>query len=457
MGVLELLVIFTFALVFSSRVQVSNSQNITCNSNDHQALEAFLIGLDSGTINGWGTSNCCNWSGITCNSSSSLGFFNDPIDSDRVVKLELSEKILAGKLNETTFSGLDQLTTLNLSINFLRGSLPPSLFQLPNLQVIDLRRNNFSGSIPTSINLPFLKIFDIAHNSFENSVPVGICINSTRIRIIDFSSNHFFRGIPSGFGNCSSLEQLRLGQNSLAGDIPEDIFRLRRLNQLGLRDNRFSGELSSGIGNLSDLVVLDISLNSFSGPIPDVFHRFAKLQEFYAESNNFSGGIPNSLSNSRTIISLVLTNNSLNGVIDLNCPKMTHLVYLNLESNQFIGPVPDNFPLCPRLKIIGLSRNNFTGQIPESFRNFHGLSMLSLSESTIFNLSAALDILQHCQSLTILDLAYDFHGEQLPSFPSLRFKNLKVFAIGYCRLTGVFPQWLRGLTNSDCWICRGID
>ncbi|CAL5427480.1 unnamed protein product [Camellia sinensis] len=447
MGVLEFFVIFTFALVFSSRVQVSNSQNITCNSNDHQALEAFLIGLDSGAINGWGTSNCCNWSGITCNSSSSLGFFNDPIDSGRVVKLELSEKILAGKLNETTFTGLDQLTTLNLSINFLRGSLPPSLFQLPNLQVIDLSRNNFSGSIPMSINLPFLKIFDIAHNSFESSVPVGICINSTRIRIIDFSANYFFRGIPSGFGNCSSLEQLRLGKNSLAGDIPEDIFRLQRLNQLDLRDNRFSGELSSGIGNLSDLVVLDISLNSFSGPIPDVFHRFAKLQEFYAESNNFSGGIPNSLSNSRTIASLVLTNNSLNGVIGLNCPKMTHLVYLNLESNQFIGPVPDNFPFCPRLKIIGLSRNNFTGQIPESFRNFHGLSMLSLSESTIFNLSAALDILQHCQTLTTLDLSYDFHGEQLPSFPSLRFKNLKVFTIGYCRLTGVFPQWLRGLTN----------
>ncbi|KAL7263924.1 hypothetical protein ACSBR1_001974 [Camellia fascicularis] len=447
MGVLEMWVIFTFALVFSLRVQVSNSHNITCNSNDLQALEAFLIGLDSGTINGWGTSNCCNWSGITCNSSSSLGFFNDPIDSGRVVKLELSGKILAGKLNETTFTGLDQLTTLNLSINFLRGSLPPSLFQMSNLQVIDLSRNDFSGSIPMSINLSILEIFDISDNSFESSVPVGICINSTRIRIIDFAVNHFFGRIPSGFGNCSSLEHLWLGQNFLAGDIPEDIFRLPRLNQLDLRDNRFSGELSSGIGNFSDLVGLDISWNSFSGPIPDVFHRFAKLQEFYAESNNFSGGIPNSLANSRTITSLVLTNNSLNGVIDLNCSKMIDLVYLNLDDNQFTGLVPDNFPLCSRLKIIGLTGNNFTGQIPESFRNFHVLSMLSLSKSTIFNLSAALDILQHCQSLTTLGLAYEFHGEQIPSFPSLEFKNLKVFSIGNCGLTGVFPQWLSGLTN----------
>ncbi|KAI7995272.1 Phytosulfokine receptor 1 [Camellia lanceoleosa] len=430
MGVLELWVIFTFALVFSSRVQVSNSQNITCNSNDLQALEAFLIGLDSGTVTGWGTSNCCNWSGIICNSSSSLGFFNEPIDFGRVVKLGLSGKILAGKLNETTFTGLDQLTTLNLSINFLRGSLPPSLFQMSNLQVIDLSKNDFSGSIPMSINLPFLEIVDISGNSF-------------------------YGRIPSGFGNCSSLEHLWLGQNFFAGAIPEDISRLPRLNQLGLRDNRFSGELSSGIGNLSELVVLDISLNSFSGPIPDVFHRFAKLQEFYAESNNFSGGIPNSLANSRTIISLVLRNNSLNGVIDLNCSEMNHLVSLSLASNQFTGPVPDNLPLCPRLKIIGLSGNNLTGQIPESFKNFHVLSLLSLSNSTIFNLSAALDILQHCQNLTTLVLNLNFHDEQLPSYPSLEFKNLKALSIAHCGLSGVFPQWLSGLTNLQAFDLSG--
>ncbi|KAI7981621.1 Phytosulfokine receptor 1 [Camellia lanceoleosa] len=107
-----------------------------------------------------------------------------------------------------------------------------------------------------SINLSFLKIFDISNNSFQSSVPMGICIDLTRIRIIDFAVNHFFGRIPSGFGNCSSLEHLWLGQKFLAEDIPKDIFRLPRLNQLGLRDNGFSGELSSGIGNLSDLVGL---------------------------------------------------------------------------------------------------------------------------------------------------------------------------------------------------------
>ncbi|XP_028127129.1 phytosulfokine receptor 1-like [Camellia sinensis] len=415
MDVLQLWVMFIFLLVFSSLVQVSNSQNLTCNSNDLKVLESFLIRLDSGTFNDWGSSNststnrnCCNWLGITCKSSFSLGFLIDPIDSGWVVKLEHSGKRLMGMLNQTNFTGLDQLTTLNLSINFLGGSLPPSLFQLPNLQVIDLSKNDFSSSSPMNFNLPFLEIFNISNNSFQSLVPVGICVNSTQIRIIDFAVNYFYGRIPSGFGNCNSLEHLWLGENFLARDIPEDIFQLPRLNQLGLQDNRFSGELSSGIGSLSDLVGLDISLNSFSGPIPDVFHRFSKLQEFYTESNKFLGGIPNSLSNSRTITSLVLRNKSLNGVIDLNCFEMTHLVSLSLATDQFTGLVPNNLPLCSSLKTIGLSQNNFTRQIPESFRNFHGLSRLSISSSIIFNLSTALDILQHCQNLTILALTLVF-------------------------------------------------
>ncbi|GMP68402.1 hypothetical protein CsSME_00028030 [Camellia sinensis var. sinensis] len=81
-----------------------------------------------------------------------------------------------------------------------------------------------------SINLPFLEIFDVSDNSFESSIPIGICINSTRIQIIDFALNYFYGRIPSGFGDCSSLEHLWLGPNFLARDIPEDIFRLPRLN-----------------------------------------------------------------------------------------------------------------------------------------------------------------------------------------------------------------------------------
>ncbi|KAK3024684.1 hypothetical protein RJ639_043206 [Escallonia herrerae] len=447
MGLLEFWVILIVVRLVS-HARVINSQNLTCNFNDSRALEAFMTSLES-PIDGWqfnsSSSNCCNWVEITCTSSSDLGH-NDSIDSGRVTKLELGGKRLTGKLSDSLGS-LEQLKTLNLSRNYLRGSVPVSLFNLPNLEALDLSYNSFSGSVPTSINLPSVQYIDISENSFQGSIPAGICHNSTRIRSLLLAINYFSGNLPPEVGNCSSLEHLCLASNNLAGAIPEDLFRLQKLVQLSLQDNGFSGQLSSTIGNLSNLVRLDVSLNEFSGFIPDVFHRFKSLDYFAAHSNSFIGGLPISLSNSQTISSLSLRNNYLDGSFYLNCSAMTNLVSLDLGTNQFTGSIPDNLSSCPKLRTINLAKSNLSGQIPESFKNFPSLSYLSLSNSSFYNLSSALRILQHCENLTTLVLTLNFRGEELPSDPSLEFKALKALVIANCRLTGIIPPWLSSSTK----------
>ncbi|XP_059649840.1 phytosulfokine receptor 1-like [Cornus florida] len=452
MGVLEYYCVVMFVVMgFCLQAQALNSQNLTCNSNDLKALQGFLKGLDSEIV-GWDINssapNCCNWEGITCNSSTSLGLNDDPVDSGRVVKLDLGKQRLTGELSES-LGHLDQLRTLNLSHNFLRGPLPALLLHLPKLEVIDLNNNDFSNQIPTNISLPSIRHLDMSDNSFSGSVPVGICDNSPRIRGIYVAMNYFHGHFPPGFGNCSSLEHLCVGSNYLTGGIPEDVFGLPNLERLSVQDNMLSGELSTGIGNLSHLIRLDISSNGFSGLIPDVFHKFLKLQFFSAQSNNFYGHIPFSLANSQTLESLSLRNNSLEGPLDLNCSAMTNLVSLDIATNQFSGPIPGNLSLCPRLQTLNLARNYFTGQIPESFKNFPSLTYLSISNSTskIYNLSAALQILQHCPNLTTLVLTMNFHGEELPADPALQFTNLKALIIANCGLTGLVPQWLSGSKN----------
>ncbi|KAK9275019.1 hypothetical protein L1049_022277 [Liquidambar formosana] len=432
---------------FSFHAQVLNSQNLTCNRNDLSALEGFLNGLDEESgIDGWNTtlsSDCCNWVGITCYSSSSLGL-NDPPDSGRVVKMELGKRRLAGGLSES-LGDLDQLKNLNLSGNFLKGSLPTTLFRLPKLEVLDLSSNYFSGSIPASFDLPSIQSLNISQNALTGLIPAGICNN--KILDINFAVNYLSGYLPPGLGNCTSLQHLCLSSNNLEGSIPEDLYWLQKLNRLSLQDNWLSGQLSDGIGNLSNLVRLDLSQNMFSGSVPDVFSSFGKLQYFVAHSNNFTGSIPSSLSNSPTLTLLSLRNNSLDGPIDLNCPAMTSLVSLDLGSNQFNGPVPDNLPSCPKLQNVNLAKNNFRGQVPESFKNFPSLSYLSLSNSSLSNLSAALQILQQCRNLTTLVLTLNFYDEELPSDPTLQFENLKVLIIANCRLSGMIPQWLNGSTQ----------
>ncbi|KAK4479669.1 hypothetical protein RD792_015198 [Penstemon davidsonii] len=310
----------------------SQAQNLTCNPNDLNSLRTFLEHLESG-IQGWSTNsssvNCCNWAGITCHSSSSLGLI-DVNNSARVVKLELGRRRIVGNLSDS-LGNLDQLITLNLSHNSLRGSVPHSLFHLPNLEILDLSNNDISGLFPSSINLPSIRVVNISENLIMGSLPVGICVNSTNISVMNMKANLLSGILPYGLENCSSLEDLSLATNFLNGSLPEDLFRLSNLTNLALQENQLSGQLSG-------LIVLVVE--------------------------------PTSLANSPTIASLSLRNNSLGGIIDLNCSAMVNLVSLNLATNMFHGNIPENLATCPQLRTINFARNNFTGQIPESFKDF---------------------------------------------------------------------------------------
>ncbi|CAH8266506.1 unnamed protein product [Arabidopsis lyrata] len=413
----------------------SESQTtVTCHSHDLEALRDFIANLEpkpDGWINSSSSTDCCNWSGITCNTN----------NTRRVTKLELGNKKLSGKLSES-LGKLDEIRVLNLSRNFFKDSIPLSIFNLKNLQTLDLSSNDLSGEISRSINLPALQSFDLSSNKLNGSLPSHICHNSTQIRVVKLAVNYFAGNFTSGFGNCVFLEHLCLGMNDLTGNIPEDLFHLKSLNLLGIQENRLSGSLSREIRNLSSLVRLDVSWNLFSGEIPDVFDEMPKLKFFLGQTNGFIGGIPKTLANSPSLNLLNLRNNSLSGPLRLNCTAMIALNSLDLGTNRFNGPLPENLPDCKRLKNVNLARNVFHGQVPESFKNFQSLSYFSLSNSSLANISSALGILQHCKNLTTLVLTLNFHGEALPDDSSLHFEKLKVLVVANCKLTGSMPSWL---------------
>lgn len=428
-------------IILSSLGFSSQAQNLTCSSHDLDALKAF-VGLLESDVDGWdinsSSPNCCDWPGIACSAPPSSA-----TSAARVVKLELPCRRLFGRLSES-LGKLEQLKTLNLSHNFLEGSIPLSLVHLPQLEILDLSYNDISGSFPSSTNLPSIRVVNVSDNKIDGGVPVGICRNSTGIRALNVVDNNLTGVVPLGLGDCTSLEELGLATNLLYGDLPADLFGLRNLKKLFLQENNFSGKLNPLIGNLSNLVRVDLSLNQFSGNLPDVFDSFVQLSYFSAQSNKLSGEIPNSLANSPTITWLSLRNNSLGDSIDLNCSAMVNLVSLDLATNAFRGKIPENLPSCRRLSMINLARNYLSGQVPESFKDFQSLTSLSLSNSSISNLTAALDVLQHCRNLTTLVLTLNFGGEVMPASPSFEFVELKTLVIANCRLTGSIPQWLSG-------------
>ncbi|MBA0614050.1 hypothetical protein Godav_014383, partial [Gossypium davidsonii] len=178
------------------------------------------------------------------------------------------------------------------------------------------------------------------------------------------------------------------------------------------------------------------------GSLPDVFGRLRKLESFSASSNRLTGLLPASLVNSASLLRIDLHNNSLDGPIRINCSAMAQVTSLDLASNNFQGPVPASLSSCQSLRGLDLARNKLGGVVPFEFRNLHALESLSLGNTSINNISTALEILQHCKNLTILVLSLNFYQEEMPSNVNLQFTSLKALIIPFCHLRGSLPIWL---------------
>nr|XP_048336993.1 phytosulfokine receptor 1-like [Ziziphus jujuba var. spinosa] len=200
-----------------------------------------------------------------------------------------------------------------------------------------------------------------------------------------------------------------------------------RVIKLELGKKRLVGKLSDSLATLDQLTTLNLSQNILQGTLPQSMFHLPNLQVLDLSSNDFSGLVPTSI-HLPSIQILELSRNCLTS--------------LHLGSNRFSGPIPDNLPSCKRLTNLNLGQNNLGSLLPESFKDFHSLSYLSLSNTRTYNISSALRIMQHCQNITALILATNFHDEELPADPSLHFDKLKVLILPNSRLTGSIPQWM---------------
>ncbi|KAJ0537673.1 putative transferase, protein kinase RLK-Pelle-LRR-III family [Helianthus annuus] len=184
-------------------------------SSDIAADRAALLRLSSavaGNTRQWNVSDPspCNWTGVTCNNV-----------TNRVTELRLPGDGLAGEIPVNTIGNLTAL------------------------QILSLRKNRLSGSIPADID------------------------------------------------SCSDLRQLNLQNNQFSGALPAALFRLSNINNLDISVNGFSGEISPDFSNLTSLTHLFLENNQFTGQLPELNNSFT---QFNVSMNRLNGTIPESLS-----------------------------------------------------------------------------------------------------------------------------------------------------------------
>ncbi|KAL7590818.1 hypothetical protein Lser_V15G35420 [Lactuca serriola] len=154
-----------------------------------------------------------------------------------------------------------QLRSLRFEGNSFEGSIPPSFSNLTLLQ--DLRISGLSnGTLDFIRDLKSLNVLMLRNNRISGSIPsdIGEYVNLTQL---DLSFNNLSGPIPAGLFNLSQLSFLFLGNNSLTGTLPNE--KSRTLSNIDLSYNQLSGTLPSWANNQTlqvNIVVNNFTLNN---------------------------------------------------------------------------------------------------------------------------------------------------------------------------------------------------
>lgn len=201
-----------------------------------------------------------------------------------------------------------------LSFVGLSGTLPTELLTLTKLRTLDLSDNYLSGTLPAWLG------------------------RMTTLDDLSVRRNWWISGtVPTQLGELSSLSNnLQLWMNRLSGTYPIELTRLHRMQGIFLEGNYISGTLPSEVGLLSSGLTHNLgqSFNYLSGFIPTEIGRLSKLQRcIQLNANKLSGTLPQELAQLTKI-----------GTTDWWPPGApAPCAGLDLYSNLLSGTVPDTF------------------------------------------------------------------------------------------------------------------
>ncbi|XP_062087297.1 probable LRR receptor-like serine/threonine-protein kinase At1g53430 [Humulus lupulus] len=277
-----------------------------------------------------------------------------------------------------------QLKGLNLA-----GVFPEEFGNLTHLEELDLTRNYINGSIPLSLSRAPLRILAALGNRLSGSIPAEIG-DFTMLRELVLESNLFDGRLPPELGKLSNLERLLLSANNFSGPIPQTFENLLNLTDFRIDGNRISGSIPGLIGNWTKLERLYIQGTSMVGPIPSNISNLKNLTQLRISDLGGSSTTFPDLRELKLLQVLALRNCLINDTIPEYIAELTKLKTLDLSFNKLTGVIPSVLESLPKLDFVFLTNNSLTGEVPPwimtykakfdiSYNNFTRSSQLSCS------------------------------------------------------------------------------
>lgn len=319
---------FTFTAPYYGSAECIADQNDYNEKEILMKLFEYTKGSDWSVSDNWNddTVSICEWHGIHCESEDISG-------------------------------GVQVVKEISLASNKLLGNVPPQVFDLQYLEVLNLRDNKVNVDLSSLLS------------------------DRYSIKALYLDNTHISSMV--GVGKLKNLRTLHLQQNNFAGlSIPTELFELSKLKRLFLSDSNIGGELPSAIGKLSALELFYSHNNELTGEIPSEIGTLAKLETLVLSENRFVGPLPD-MSNMESLQSLLIDSYTRRGAgLSGPVPQFDGMVGLRevfLNENSFTGTISNRFladvsDVRQTIKV-GLKGNRVEGSLPKSLRRFQKLDI----------------------------------------------------------------------------------
>eukprot|EP00937_MAST-01D_sp_MAST-1D-sp2_P005227 g5227.t1 len=160
-----------------------------------------------------------------------------------VVALRLPQNSMQGALPAGA-GALTRVRELRLERNTFPHTLPEDLGACGELRVLNLSGCSLGtavlSALPAKLGaLQQLHTLALAENNLRGELPDAIC-DCVALRKLDLSFNHLFGTFPARLGEAlTNLTELRAFGNSFSGKLPASLGGLQKLVHLDLSDNSF--------------------------------------------------------------------------------------------------------------------------------------------------------------------------------------------------------------------------
>nr|XP_023894420.1 receptor-like protein Cf-9 homolog [Quercus suber] len=301
--------------------------------------------------------------------------------------LDISSNDLNGTVDFNMFKKLKTLLYLNFRANLLHGVLPVPPSSMRNFLISNSR---LSGEIPSSIcNVTSNEILDISYNSLSGTIPSCLGNFSNSLVVMDLRRNNFYGTMPETFAEGNTLRTL------VFNDLPV-------LQVLILRSNKFNGQLDNfkTKSSFSLLRIIDLSHNEFSGSLPTNFFKGLKAikttkesegEVKYMEQGYYQDSVIVAMKGQSFVLERILTifttidlsSNKFHGKIPEVIGMLNFLQGLNLFHNRLTGHIPSSLGHLSLLESLDLSSNRLNGEIPMQLTSLTFLAVLNFSQNKL--------------------------------------------------------------------------